>query len=107
MSSEMEVKGLYKIVDMIHFRETKGVRFDIVPKDILKETVAVDRVIHESNSISPGKVGTIERPWYMHPWQSDNLVVLYGERHIDLYSVDHGKIENFVVTPTKSIRMVN
>jgi hypothetical protein len=101
MSTEMEVKGLYKIVDMVHFRETKGVRFDIVPKHILEETVAVDRVIHDSHAISPGKVGEIERPWYMHPWQSDNLVVLYGERHIDLYSVSHGKIESFVVTPTK------
>ena len=101
MSNKMETKGLYKIIDMIHFRETKGVRFDIVPEKILEKTVAVDRVIHESNAISPGQVDDIKRPWYMHPWQSDNLVVLHGERHVDLYSVDHGKVEKFIVTPTK------
>ncbi len=99
--SEMEVKGLYKIKEMIHFRETEGVRFDIVPEKVLDNTKAVDRVIHKSNATSPGQVGDVKRPWYMHPWQTDNLVVLQGERHVDLYSVEHGKIENFVVTPTQ------
>lgn len=99
--NKMEVKGLFKIIDMVHFRATEGVRFDIVPDTILHETVGVDRVIHTSHAMSPGQVGDIERPWYMHPWQTDNLVVLHGVRHVELYSVTHGKVEQFVVTPTQ------
>ena len=94
----LEVKGLYKVVDLIRFRETKGVRFDIMPKELLKDVAGVDRVIHESNAVSPGSIGDVERPWYMHPHQGDNLLVLHGERHVDLYSVEHGKVESFVVT---------
>ena len=37
----------------------------------------------------------------MHTHQSDNIVVLHGTRHIDLYSTEHGKIEQFVVTKDK------
>ena len=101
MMLEKEVKGLYKIIDLIHFRETPGVRFDIVPKSILNETQGVDRVIHHSYAISPGPIGDIGRPWYMHTHQSDHLIVLHGKRHVDLFSVEHGQIEQFVVTPDK------
>ena len=94
----LEVKGLYKIIDLKRFRETKGVRFDIMPEELLKNVSGVDRVIHESNAISPGSIYGVERPWYMHPHQGDNLLVLHGERHVDLYSVEHGKVESFVVT---------
>lgn len=98
-----EVKGLFKIIELKRFRETKGVRFDIIPKDFLTNVVGVDRVIHISNAVSPGPVGTTERPWYMHRHQGDNLVVLHGERHVDLYSEEYGKMEHFVVTPDKII----
>ncbi|MGS0972222.1 MAG: hypothetical protein ACVCEJ_03120 [Candidatus Izemoplasmataceae bacterium] len=57
MSQEHEVKGLYKIIDLIKFRETPGVRFDILPKSILEGTAGVDRVIHDSFAISPGPSG--------------------------------------------------
>ena len=100
----LEVKGLYKIVDLKRFRETKGVRFDIMPKELLKDVVGVDRVIHESNAVSPGTISGVERPWYMHTHQGDNLLVLHGERHVDLYSVEHGKVESFVVTNNEIYR---
>lgn len=96
-----EVKGLYKIIDLKRFRETEGVRFDIFPDEILKDVKGVDRVIHLGNAVSPGSVAGVDRPWYMHPDQGDNLVVLHGERHVDLYSVEHGKVESFVVTADK------
>lgn len=94
----LEVKGLYKIVDLKRFRETKGVRFDIMPSELLVGVAGVDRVIHESNAVSPGSIKGVERPWYMHRHQGDNLLVLHGTRHVDLYSVEHGKIESFMVT---------
>lgn len=101
MSQEHEVKGLYKIIDLIKFRETPGVRFDILPKSILEGTAGVDRVIHDSFAISPGPIGDVKRPWYMHTHQSDHLIVLHGKRYVELYSTEHGKIEQFVVEPSR------
>ena len=96
-----EVEGLFKVVHLKRFRETEGVYFDVFPNEFLEPVKGVDRVIHKSNAVSPGKLGNVERPWYMHPYQGDNLVVLYGERHVDLYSVAHKKIEKFVITPNE------
>lgn len=101
MKREYEVEGLYKIIDLIKFRETPGVRFDILPKDVLVNSKGVDRVIHESYAQSPGKVGEVDRPWYMHTHQSDHLMVLHGKRYVELYSTSHGKIESFVVEPNR------
>lgn len=99
--SELEVKGLYKVIDLVKLRKTDGVVFDIIPEELLTNLSGVDRVIHKSNAVSPGGIGNVERPWYMHKYQSDNLVVLNGERHIDLYSKEHGNIEHFIVTRDK------
>lgn len=96
-----KVEGLFHIISLKRFRETEGVRFDIVPNEFLKEVVGVDRVIHLGNAVSPGTIKGVNRPWYMHTGQGDNLIVLYGERHVDLYSTKHGKMEQFVVTPDK------
>lgn len=93
-----EIKGLCKIVDLRKLRRTEGVFFDAVPEEFMENLGGVDRVIHISNAVSPGSIEGVDRPWYMHTAQSDNLLVLSGERHIDLYSTVHGKIENFVVT---------
>ena len=96
-----EVEGLYRIVKLKEFRKTKGVRFDIVPEEIFDNLSGIDRVIHESSAVSPGTIMGVERPWYMHMGQYDNLIVLHGERHVDLYNVKHGKIEKFVVRSDK------
>lgn len=100
-SSEIvaEVPGLYQILPLTLFRRTPGVYFDKVPESILPKIDAMDRVIHDKGAISPGPINDVARPWYMHPHQDDNLIVLYGTRHIDIYSPSHGKIEEFVVTP--------
>ena len=37
----------------------------------------------------------------MHPHQDDNLVVLHGVRHVDLYSRSHGRLESFRVYPDR------
>ena len=96
-----EIKGLCKLIDLRKLRRTEGVQFDAVPEDFMRDLGSVDRVIHISNAVSPGSIEGVERPWYMHPYQSDNLLVLNGERHIDLYSEEHGKVEHFVVTRDK------
>jgi len=94
-----EVSGLYKIIRLNLFRRTPGVVFDNVPTKAFPRISAIDRVIHEGPAVSPGPVGEVERPWYMHPYQDDNLVVLYGTRFVDIYTRKHGKIESFIITP--------
>jgi len=99
-----EVPGLYGIIPLKVFRKTQKVTFDFVPIERLGRIDAMDRVLHESNAISPGAVGEIERPWYMHPHQDDNLIVLYGRRDVDIYKRSHGRIERFTVTPHEIIK---
>lgn len=92
---------LYRLIPLRTLRRTKGVKFDeIVPSDIPKID-GIDRVIHGPNSISPGPVNNIKRPWYMHSGQDDNLMVLQGERYIDIYEPKTMKSASFIVSPDK------
>lgn len=93
-----EISGLYRVLKFKTFRKTQGVSFDQIPVHMLESIDAVDRVIHQSAAVSPGAVGEITHPWYMHPHQQDNLIVLSGTRHVELYNPTHGKIEHFIVT---------
>ena len=94
-----EIKGLYKIIKLKEFRRTKGVAFDVMVKSMVPPIHAIDRVLHTSSAVSPGAIGDVERPWYMHTHQEDNLFVLHGKRYVELYNQEHGKVEKFVVTP--------
>ena len=96
-----EIPGLYKVVALQPFRKTEGVSFDILPNNLVPKIDAVDRVIHKNRAVSPGPVGDIREPWYMHPYQDDNLIVLQGIRHVEIYTKAHGRIESFVVTPER------
>ncbi|MBU1537696.1 hypothetical protein KKF84_20450 [Myxococcota bacterium] len=96
-----EVPGLYRVLQLKAFRHTPGVDFDQYPIPSLESIDGIDRVIHSSAAISPGPVGEVERPWYMHPNQADNLLVLHGTRFVDIYTPAHGKVEHFEVTPEK------
>jgi hypothetical protein len=99
-----EVPGLYRILPLRVFRKTQNVTFDFIPVDLLPRIDAIDRVLHKSLATSPGPVGSIERPWYMHPFQDDNLIVLHGTRHVEIYTREHGRIETFTVTPHEIIK---
>ena len=90
--------GLYRIIPLTVFRRTEGVSFDSIPVEAIPRIDAIDRVIHKSKAVSPGPVGDITRPWYMHPHQDDNLVVLNGTRLVDIYTKEHGRIESFEVS---------
>jgi hypothetical protein len=96
-----EIPGFYKILALQPFRKTAGVSFDILPPNLVPKVNAVDRVIHKSSAVSPGPVGDVSEPWYMHPHQADNLIVLHGVRHVEVYTRKHGRIESFVVTPER------
>jgi hypothetical protein len=94
-----EVEGLYRIIPLKILRRTPSVFFDKVPLDLFPRIDAIDRVIHNSGACSPGPVGDVAHPWYMHPHQDDNLIVLCGTRLVDVYTRKHGVIEQFVVEP--------
>jgi hypothetical protein len=96
-----EKKGLYKIIEMKLFRKTPGVLFDLFPLETIPHIDAIDRVAHVRNAISPGPVGNLDRTWYMHEHQSDHLIVLHGQRTVQLFTKDHGKIEEFIVRPNE------
>jgi hypothetical protein len=93
-----ELPGFYSIIPLKQLRRTPGVSFDNIPMDFLPKIDAIDRVLHAQSAISPGPVGEVARPWYMHPSQDDNLIVLSGTRHVDIYIQDHG-MRSFTVTP--------
>jgi hypothetical protein len=94
-----EVPGLYRVIPLRVLRRTPGVAFDVLPRAALPRIDAIDRVLHEPGAVSPGPVGAVARPWYMHPHQEDNLLVLHGTRYVDIYTPAHGRVESFVVTP--------
>jgi len=96
-----EVDGFYQIIQLHNFRSTQGVCFDLIPESFFKGVGSIDRVIHQPGAISPGAVGDVARPWYMHPFQEDKLIVLHGQRTIELYSPKLSRIEKFVVTPDR------
>jgi hypothetical protein len=92
---------MYRLFPLRSLRKTAGVLFDeIVPSDIPKIS-GIDRVIHGPNGISPGPIGPVKRPWYMHPFQDDNLIVLQGTRYVDIYCPEQKSKSSFIVTPEK------
>lgn len=96
---------MYRLIPLRALRNTPRVQFhEIVPSDI-PPVHGLDRVIHEPYAISPGPVDDtarpVERPWYMHPAQDDNLLVLHGERFVDIFCPQRKTLASFIVTPDK------
>lgn len=97
----LTMSTLYRLVPLRILRRTPGVLFDeMVPSDIPK-IHGIDRVIHSANSISPGPIEDVTRPWYMHTGQDDNLLVLQGTRYIDIYNPKNKEKASFIITPNK------
>jgi hypothetical protein len=99
-----EVEGFYRIIELEMFRRTEGVKFDIFPMEFLPRIDGIDRVMHASDALSPGTIGDVHRPWYMHPEQEDNLLVLQGTRTVDIYTLEHKQVLTFVVEPDRILK---
>lgn len=88
------------VVPLNTLRETPCVHFHYFPPELVGEISAVDRVEHGVGAHSPTAKDNPEiEAWYMHPHQEDNILVLKGERIIQLFKVGHAEIETFEVTP--------
>ena len=100
MSVKTEIiKGMCFVVPLRLLRSTPNVDFHLVP-DMVEGLSSVDRVKHAAGAMSPKAPDSdVERPWYMHPNQEDNLLVFNGKRIVDLYTAEHGKVESFEITP--------
>ena len=96
---------MYRLIPLRVLRRTAGVNFNEIPKSDIPRIDGVDQVMHGPNSISPGSVEDstppCKRPWYMHPGQDDNLMVLQGTRYIDIYCPKRKERASFVVKPNK------
>ena len=101
MTPTESVPGLYRVIPLQAFRRTPGVAFDILPGRLVPKVDAIDRVLHQKGALSPGPVGEVARPWYRHEHQDDNLLVLAGVRHVDIYTSEHGRVESFDVHPDR------
>jgi len=95
----IEVPGLYHIIPLRLLRRTPGVTFDYLRLPDVGPVAALDRVMHVRSAVSPGPVGGVARPWYLHTHQVDNLMVLHGTRYVELYTPAHGRVERFTVKP--------
>jgi len=94
------IPGVAFMIPLNELRQTPGVLFHDLPEELVKGISAIDRVEHGVGAYSPVAQNMPElRAWYMHPHQEDNLLVLRGARHIELYTTKHGKTEQFEATP--------
>ncbi len=94
------IPGMCFVIPLDNIRNTPSVHFDSVPY-VLNGLSAIDRVEHQPGAQSPSVKDFDGRPWYMHPFQEDNLMVFDGLRIVDLYTTDHGKLEQFEVRPSE------
>lgn len=86
------VPGMCYYIPLTELRRTPKVDFHSIP--VLNEEGIgnIQRVVHQPGAQSPSVLGMEDmQPWYMHPHQEDNCLMLGGERVVDLYTKEHGK----------------
>ncbi len=90
---------LCSILPITPLRKTEGVTFDSIPEELLRHSSGAERVIHRAGAYSPNAIGEIKRPWYCHKAQDDHLMVLYGDRDVELFHPSCNQIFRFHITP--------
>lgn len=91
-----KIEWLFHVIPLTKMRETDQVIFNIMP--LFPEFNGIDVVTHAPWASSPGSVGEQSGLWYMHNGQEDNLITLHGNRYVELYTKEHGKIERFEIS---------
>ena len=95
----------YRIIPLRTLRATSGVIFSEMAKSDIPRINGIDRVVHAPNSISPGPILDTpiptQRPWYMHKFQADNLMVVQGVRYVDIFDPKTKQKNSFVISPNE------
>ncbi len=100
MNKKDVIPNVAFVIELNTIRETPNVHFHDVPVELVRAVAAIDRVEHGVGAFSPiARDKPDMRPWYMHTHQEDNLIVLCGQRNVDLFTTAHGAVESFEVTP--------
>ncbi|MDD2871889.1 MAG: hypothetical protein PHS49_07915 [Candidatus Gracilibacteria bacterium] len=91
-----KIDGLFYIIPLKNLRHTNRVDFKAIP--FFEDFNGIDIVNHEPGAMSPGQVEGQGSHWYMHPYQEDNLLTFQGNRFVELYTKEHGKVEKFEIS---------
>ncbi len=94
---------LCTILPLNLLRKTEGVTFDTIPPELIAVTSGGERVLHQKGALSPGPVEEIARPWYCHRFQDDHLLVLAGDRTVELYHPDYKKVVTFFISADRIV----
>ena len=79
-------------------------RFKVIPlrqQNNTKEFISKSYTSYTSNSIIPGSIGCVMRPWYMHTMYSLCTRVTFGKKFVDTYNVSTKDFNRFMMTPNK------
>lgn len=79
-------------------------RFKVIPlrqQNIKNEIISKSYTSYTSNSIIPGSVNHIMRPWYTHTMYSLCTRVTFGKKFVDTYDVSTKDFNRFIMTPDK------
>lgn len=83
-------------------REGGNTRIEEIP--FLSNTLKIEkinRIISKPNSILPESTGNYKRPWYMHKYRDNHLMVLQGTEYLDIYCPEKALKTTFIITPNK------
>jgi len=94
-------EGLFHVIPFFLLRKTNKVNFHSIP--CMERITGIERVVHEQGALSPGSVAEVQKPWYMHPNQEDNLITLFGSRVVELYHPSHDQIETFEISAERIV----
>lgn len=79
-------------------------RFKVIPlrqQNIKKDMISKSYTSFTSNSIIPGSINNVMRPWYMHTMYSLCTRVTFGKKFVDTYDVSTKDFNRFIMTPDK------
>ncbi len=92
---------MYRLIPLRALRKTTGIKIDEISSSDFPIIDGINKIVHSPNSISPGPLKNVTRPWYRHRGQNDNLLLLHGKRYIDLYDSKLDKKISLIITPDK------
>lgn len=79
-------------------------RFKVIPlrqQNNIQDFFSKSYTSYTSNSIIPGSIGRVMRPWYTHTMYSLYTRVTFGKKFVDTYNVSTEDFNRFIMTPNK------